>query len=235
MTLNYLSSVMELTFYGHGTYAVKVAGKTILFDPFFTGNPLAKDIDPASIEADFIFVTHGHGDHVSDLVSIAQRTGAQVVAAAEVAGWLGKQGVENALPMNHGGWIKFPFGKARGVNAVHSSSFPDGGYAGNPLGFVFKTPEGSFYAAGDTGLTLDMQLIPLWAELAFAVLPIGGHFTMDAEDAVHAATFAKTDKVVGVHYDTFGYIKIDKEAAQRLFVDAGKTLLLPAVGETISL
>ena len=137
--------------------------------------------------------------------------------------------------MNHGGYINFPFGKARGVNAVHSSSFHDGTYAGNPLGFVFSTPEGDFYYSGDTGLTMDMQLIPLWANLSFAIMPVGGHFTMDVTDALHASDFVKTSKVIGVHYDTFGYIKIDKEAAVKTFADAGKTLLLPAVGETIEL
>lgn len=226
---------MKLTFYGHATFSVDVQGKKILFDPFFTGNPLATNIDPESIEADFIFLSHGHADHVGDAVSIAKRTGATCIVPAEMAHWLKKEGVENAIPMNHGGYINFPFGKARGVSAIHSSSTPDGGYAGNPMGFVFSTPEGDFYYSGDTSLTMDMQLIPLWAKLSFAILPIGGHFTMDVADALHASDFAKTNKVVGVHYDTFGFIKIDKETAVKTFADAGKTLLLPAVGETIEL
>jgi len=226
---------MKLTFYGHATFSIDVQGKKILFDPFFTGNPAANGVSADTIEADFIFVSHGHGDHTSDLVSIAKRTGATCIASAEIASWLHQQGVENTLPMNHGGYINFPFGKARGVNAVHSSSFHDGTYAGNPLGFVFSTPEGDFYYSGDTGLTMDMQLIPLWANLSFAIMPVGGHFTMDVTDALHASDFVKTSKVIGVHYDTFGYIKIDKEAAVKTFADAGKTLLLPAVGETIEL
>ncbi len=226
---------MKFTYYGHATFLVDVQGKKILFDPFFNGNPLANAALADTIEADFIFVTHGHGDHVSDLASIAKRTGATVVCAAEIAGWLGNQGVTNTLPMNHGGFIQFPFGKAKGVNAVHSSSLPDGSNGGNPMGFVFNTEEGDFYIAGDTALTMDMQLIPLWAKLSFAVLPIGGHFTMDVADAVHAAKFAQVDKIVGVHYDTFGYIKIDKEAALSAFAAAEKTLLLPDVGITIEL
>ena len=226
---------MKLTFYGHATFSLDVQGKKILFDPFFTGNPAANGVTADSIEADFIFVSHGHADHTSDLVNIAKRTGATCVAAAEIASWLHKQGIENALPMNYGGYINFPFGKARGVNAIHSSSFHDGTYAGNPLGFVFSTPEGDFYYSGDTGLTMDMQLIPLWANLSFAILPIGGHFTMDVADALYASDFVKTNKVVGVHYDTFGYIKIDKEAAIKTFADKGKTLLLPTVGETVEL
>ena len=226
---------MKLTFYGHATFSVDVQGKKILFDPFFSGNPAANGVSADTIEADFIFVSHGHGDHTADLVSIAKRTGATCIASAEIASWLHQQGVENALPMNHGSYINFPFGKARGVNAVHSSSFHDGTYAGNPLGFVFSTPEGDFYYSGDTGLTMDMQLIPLWANLSFAIMPIGGHFTMDTADALHASNFVKTTKVVGVHYDTFGSIKINKDEAVKTFSDAGKILLLPAVGETIDL
>jgi L-ascorbate metabolism protein UlaG (beta-lactamase superfamily) len=137
--------------------------------------------------------------------------------------------------MNHGGPITFDFGQVRGVNAIHSSSFPDGSYAGNPLGFVFNTTEGDFYYAGDTALTMDMQLIPRWAKLQFAVMPIGSNFTMDANDALMASDFVKCDKIVGVHYDTFPPIKIDTAQAQRIFTDAGKQLLLPAIGETINL
>ena len=224
---------MKLTYYGHATFSVDVQGKKILFDPFISGNPSSTGINADDIEADYIFISHGHGDHIADAVSIAKRTGATCVSAPEITDWLNKQGIENCLMMNHGGYINFPFGKARGVNAIHSSSFPDGGYAGNPMGFVFSTPEGDFYYAGDTALTLDMQLIPLWANLSFAVLPIGGHFTMDAADAIHASDFIKCSKIVGIHYDTFGYIKIDKDAALQSFSEAGKTLLLPAVGETI--
>src|SRR6202000_2802669 len=125
------------------------------------------------------------------VVAIARRTGAVVVAAAEIAGWLKGMGIEKAHPVHHGGPSTFDFGKARPVNAIHSSSFSDGSYAGNPMGFVFTTPQGNFYIAGDTALTMDMQLIPLWAKLNFAVFPVGGNYTMDAEDAVHAADFVK--------------------------------------------
>ena len=135
--------------------------------------------------------------------------------------------------MNHGGPITFDFGTVRGVNAIHSSSLPDGSYAGNPMGFVFKTPGGNFYYSGDTALTMDMQLIPLWAKLDFAVLPIGGNFTMDAADAVLAAGFIQCNKIIGVHYNTFGIIEIDTDKAVADFAAAGKRLLLPAIGETL--
>lgn len=224
---------MKLTFYGHASFSVEVSGKTILFDPFISPNPAAKHIDINSIKADYIFLSHGHGDHVADAVAIAKSTGAKCVGAAEVEGWLQKNGVENTHGMNHGGYISFDFGKVKGVNAIHSSSFPDGSYGGNPLGFVFNTKEGDFYFAGDTALTMDMQLIPLWAKLKFAVLPVGGNFTMDVEDALKAAEFIQCDTIVGVHYNTFPPIAIDEDAAVKLFEKAGKKLLLPGIGETL--
>lgn len=224
---------MKLTFYGHATFSISVNGKTILFDPFFSGNPGVKDFDPGKIKADFIFVTHGHGDHTADLVAIAKKSGAVCVAPAEIAGWLGKQGVEKVHPINHGGPIPFDFGKARAVNAIHSSSLSDGSYAGNPVGYVFTTSAGDFYVAGDTALTMDMQLIPLWAKLRFSVMPIGGNYTMDVADAIRAADFVKCDTVVGIHYNTWPIIAIDTEKADAEFKAAGKKLLLPGAGETI--
>jgi L-ascorbate metabolism protein UlaG (beta-lactamase superfamily) len=226
---------MKLTFYGHATFSIEAGGKTFLFDPFFTGNPSAKGIDIDAIKADYLFITHGHGDHTADLVSMAGKTGALCVGAAEVVRWLGKNGVEKAHPLNHGAPIPFDFGKVRAVNAIHSSSFADGSYAGNPMGYVFTTASGNFYVAGDTALTMDMQLIPLWAKLDFAVLPIGGNYTMDPADAIHASDFVKCNTIVGVHYNTWPIIAIDTKKAQADFTAAGKKLLLPVPGETIEL
>ena len=226
---------MKLTYFGQSAFSVEIKGKRVLFDPFIRDNPLSKNVDVNTVEADYIFISHGHGDHVADVAEIAKRTGAKCVGSAEVAGWLHNQGIPNAHPMNHGAPIHFEFGSARGVNAIHSSSFPDGSYAGNPLGFVFTTEDGNFYFAGDTALTLDMQLIPQFAKLNFAVLPIGGNFTMDATDAIIASDFIQCNTIVGVHYNTFDLIKIDTENAVAEFKNAGKKLLLPAVGETITL
>lgn len=223
---------MKFTFYGQACFAIETGGKKFLFDPFITGNELAKHIDAESIEADYILVSHGHNDHVADLIPIAKRTGAKVVAAIEVTDWLQTKGVNNVHPMNFGSY-NFEFGRVSFVPAWHSSSLPDGSYGGNPGGFVLQLPEGNFYFSGDTCLMLDMQLIPHYAKLDFAVLPIGGNFTMDAVDAVKAAEFIQCKKIIGVHYDTFGYIKIDKEAARKVFEEAGCELLLPAIGETI--
>lgn len=212
---------------------VDVQETKILFDPFITHNELAKHIDVNSIEADYIFLSHGHEDHIADCVSIAKRTNAKVVANWEVATWAGKQGIANVHPMNTGGKWKFDFGVVKCVVAQHSSSFPDGSYAGNPMGFIFNTADGNFYYSGDTALTLDMQLIPSWINLNFAVLPIGDNFTMDVSDAIDASSFIQCNTIVGVHYNTFGFIKIDKSEAIMQFATAGKKLLMPAIGETI--
>jgi L-ascorbate metabolism protein UlaG (beta-lactamase superfamily) len=226
---------MKLTYYGHSTFLVDVQGKKILFDPFISYNELAKNIDINSIEVDYIFLSHGHADHIADCIAIAKHTNAKVVSVFEIHEWLNKQGIANTHPMNTGGKWNFDFGTVKCVVAQHSSCLPDGSYGGNPLGFIFTTGAGNFYYSGDTALTLDMQLIPAWAKLDFAVFPIGDNFTMDVTDAIQAAAFVKANKVVGVHYDTFGFIKIDKEKAKKDFATAGKELLLPAIGETIEL
>ena len=226
---------MKLTYYGHSCFGVIIKGKNIVFDPFILHNELAKDIQPDSIEADYIFLSHGHADHIADCISIAKRTGCKVVANWEIHEWLNKQGISNTHPMNTGGKWNFEFGTVKCVVAQHSSGLPDGSYGGNPLGFVFTSEEGNFYYSGDTALTLDMQLIPGWAKLNFAVLPIVDNFTMDIADAVKSADFIQCNTIVGVHYDTFGFIKIDRKEAVASFQASQKTLLLPAIGETIDI
>lgn len=224
---------MKLTYYGHACFLVETTDKKLLFDPFITPNELASDIDVEQVEADYILVTHGHQDHVADAVSIAKRTGAQVISNFEIINWFAKQGVENGYPMNHGGNASFDFGKVKYVNAVHSSVLPDGTYGGNPGGFIVYADDKQFYFAGDTALTLDMQLIPRFAQLDLAILPIGDNFTMGPEDAVIAADFIQCDRVMGVHYDTFPPIKIDHELAKKAFANAGKELLLVEVGDVM--
>lgn len=225
---------MQLTYYGHACFAITVGGKNLLFDPFITPNPLAKDIDIQSIKADYILVSHGHGDHVADVVAIAEHTGATVIGAFEVVSWLAGKGVKKVHGMNFGSF-QFDFGRLSFVPAWHSSSMPDGSYGGNPGGFVVTTTEGNFYYSGDTSLMMDMQLIPHYAQLDFAVLPIGGNFTMDVKDAVKAAAFIQCNKIVGVHYDTFPPIVIDANKAKQMFKMADKELILPAIGEQVTL
>lgn len=224
---------MKLTYYGHACFSVVAGGKSLLFDPFITPNPLASKIDVDAIGADFILVSHGHGDHVADVVAIAQRTGATVIAPYEVANWVEKNGAANVQGMNHGGAAQMEFGRVKLTAAIHSSSLPDGSYGGNPCGFVVEGSDGSFYYSGDTALTLDMKLIGERTRLNFAVLPIGDFFTMGIDDAVRAAEFVGVKKIVGVHYDTFPPIKLDHTAAVESARAAGIELLLPAIGETI--
>ena len=226
---------MKLSYYGHATFLLEIKGSNILFDPFITPNELARDIDANAIPADYILISHGHEDHVADAVSIAKRTGATVVSNYEIITWFGGQGVENGHPMNHGGSWSFDFGSVKYVNAVHSSVLPDGTYGGNPGGFIISTDEGNIYYAGDTALTYDMKLIGDTANLKHAILPIGDNFTMGIDDAVIASDFIKCKEIIGMHYDTFGYIEINKEEAKDKFSTAGKNLTLLNIGETIDL
>lgn len=226
---------MKFTYYGHACFAVQAGGKTLLFDPFISPNPLAQKIDLKTVAADFILVSHGHGDHVADVVEIAKRTGAIVIAPYEVGTWFEGKGLTNVQSMNHGGAAKMDFGRVKLTSAIHSSSMPDGSYGGNPCGFIVESNEGNFYYSGDTALTLDMRLVGEATKLAFAVFPIGDFFTMGIDDALRAAEFVGVSKFVGVHYDTFPPIKLDREVAAKAAHAAGKELLLPAIGETIDI
>ena len=226
---------MQLTYYGHSCFSVKAGGKSLLFDPFITANPLASAIDVDEIKADYIFVSHGHYDHTIDIVRIARRTGAKVLGNWELNDWFNKSGLQNTHPINPGGQLAFDFGKVKCVTAIHSSSLQDGSYAGTACGFVIQSMDGVFYYSGDTALTLDMQLIVEWALPGFAVLPIGDDLTMGVDDAIRAAKWLGVKHVVGVHYDTFPFIKIDHENAIASFNRADLTLHLPAIGSTIDL
>lgn len=226
---------MKLTYYGHSCFLVETNGKRILFDPFISPNELAKHIDINTIECDYIAISHGHFDHIADALAIAKRTNAAVICAYEIYEWFQKQGITNLRPMNTGGKWQTGFGTIKAVAAVHSSCLPDGTYGANPFGFVVNSKDGDFYYSGDTALTMDMQLIPRWAKLKFAVLPIGDIFTMDIEDAITTADFVQCNKVIGVHYDTFEPIKINHEEAKDKFAKAGKELILLKIGQTIEL
>jgi len=226
---------MKVTYYGHSCFLVETNGKKLLFDPFISFNELAKDIDVNSIEADYILQSHGHTDHIADTVAIAKRTGAKVVCSWEIHEWLKKQGVENTHPMNIGGKWQFEFGTVKCVVAQHSSSMPDGSYGGNPMGFLVMSSEHNFYYSGDTALTMDMKLIPDWCKLDTAFLPIGDNFTMDAADALTASNFIECNKIVAMHFDTFGFIKVNHEHVKNLFEDASKKILMPTVGESFDI
>lgn len=225
---------MKITFYGHASLGIEVNGMNILVDPFISANPKAEHIDIYALKVDYILITHAHADHVLDVETIATKTNAVIVSNAEIAGYYANKGFQ-AHPMNHGGSWDFDFGKLKYVNAVHSSSFPDGSYGGNPGGFVIEGEHKNIYIAGDTALTMDMKLIPMRTKLDLAILPIGDNFTMDVDDAIIASDFLECDKILGYHYDTFGYIEIDHDEAIRKFFAKGKDLMLLEIGSAIEL
>lgn len=226
---------MKITYYGHSCFSITAGGKKILFDPFISGNDLAREISITDIQADYILVSHGHFDHMLDVTAIAKRTGAVVLCGWELYNYFTKEGLKKVQPINPGGKFTFEFGTVKAVVAQHSSSLPNGDYAGVASGFVLKTNEGNFYYSGDTALTLDMTLIPKWAELDFAVFPVGDGLTMGTEDAIEAAGLVNVKHILGVHYDTFGFIKINKVDSISQFEKAGLILHLPEIGETITI
>lgn len=226
---------MKITFYGHATFGVEINGKHLLFDPFISPNEKAKNVNINEIPADYILISHGHADHVADVETIAKRTSALIVSNFEIVTWFGAKGLENGHPMNHGGKWKFDFGTVKYVNAIHSSTLPDGAGGGNPGGFVVESNEGNFYYSGDTALTYDMKLIGEHHKLDFAMLCMGDNFTMGVDDAVIASDFVKCDHIIGMHYDTFGYIVINHDVAKNAFAQKGKKLTLMNIGESILL
>jgi len=227
---------MKAIYYGHASIGFDFAGQEVLVDPFISYNPAAAHIDISSLQPEYIFLTHGHEDHVADMALIQKQSQATVAAIVETAAWVRRQGVpaEKVIEFNFGGTIETSFGKVKMVYALHTSSNPDGTYAGVPVGFVFESGGKKIYVAGDTGLTVEMQLLAD-LQLDWAFLPIGGHYTMDVADAVKAADFINCKQIVGVHYDTFPPIRIDQADAMAQFERAGKKLFLPAIGESIVL
>ncbi|WP_426492795.1 metal-dependent hydrolase [Hymenobacter sp. 102] len=225
---------MTLTYYGHACFLLEAGGSKVLFDPFIRPNPMAKDVDVDAIAADYILLTHGHGDHVADAEEIGKRTGAQVVAIAEIAGWFEQKGLKT-VGMNLGGTLQLPFGSVTMVAAAHSSSLPDGSYGGVAAGYIVKAEGKTFYFAGDTALTYDMKLIGERYKLDLAILPIGDHYTMGIDDALVAADWTGASKVIGMHFDTFPPIAINHDEARAKATAAGKELVLLSVGETTSI
>ncbi len=224
---------MKITFYGQNALGIETEGTHLVVDPFITGNDLAKDkIDINKIKADYILLTHAHQDHILDAEAIAKNTGATIISNFEIANHYEEKGFE-VHPMNHGGKWEFDFGTLRYVNAIHTSSFPDGSYGGQPGGFVIEAKKKNIYIAGDTALTMDMKLIPMRTKLDLAVLPIGDNFTMGVDDAIIASDYIECNRILGCHYDTFGFIEIDHKLAKDKFEMKNKELLLPEIGQSI--
>lgn len=225
---------MKIRFYGQNSLQIEVAGKQLIVDPFISENPLAKDkVKVEDLKADYIILTHAHGDHIADAETIAKNTGAKIISNFEIVNHYAAKDIEGH-PMNHGGSFEFDFGKLKMVNAIHSSSFPDGSYGGNPAGFILESEGKTIYIAGDTSLTMDMKLIPMRYKLDLAILPIGDNFTMDIEDAIIASDFMECDKILGCHYDTFGFIEINHQEAVDKFKEKNKELILLPIGDSLT-
>jgi L-ascorbate metabolism protein UlaG (beta-lactamase superfamily) len=228
---------LTLTWHGHATWSIDADGTKIVVDPFLKPNNPSAMKTAHDLAADFILVTHGHGDHTADLVALARRTGAQVICNFEISLWLETHGITNVHPMNLGGTFNFPFGRVKMTIAHHSSVLPDGTYAGNPSGYLINFNSGyDVYFAGDTALTLDMKLIGDVGGVDVAVLPIGDNFTMGPDDALLAAQFVKAKSVLLSHYNTFPVIKVDAHAfAKRLQREAGIDCTVLEVDEQLEL
>jgi L-ascorbate metabolism protein UlaG (beta-lactamase superfamily) len=210
---------MQITFLGHAAFALEHDGKTVLVDPFLTGNPKAS-ATADEVAADAIFLTHGHGDHLGDTVAIAQRTGATVVAIVELAGELTESGLENVMDPNIGGTVDLGWVSVRLTPAWHTSTTPKGTVS-TPAGLVIEMGDKRIYFAGDTGLFSDMALPAQRGHIDLAVVPIGGHYTMDRFDAVVAADLIKADQIIPDHYNTFPAIEADAQAFKSDVQNAG--------------
>jgi L-ascorbate metabolism protein UlaG (beta-lactamase superfamily) len=227
-------SVVELTYHGHACFSVTVGDTHLLIDPFLTGNDLA-DVTADQVEADYILVSHGHGDHMGDTVAIAKRTGAMTISNFEIHNWLLAQGVENAHPMHIGGGYDFPFGRVKLTIAHHGSVMPDGTYGGNPAGFLLTLQEKKIYHACDTGLFYDMKFIGEEG-LAVAILPIGDNFTMGPDDALKAVNWLEPKVVIPIHYNTFDVIKQDPDSfAARVEAETEAKCVVLEAGDTYHL
>ena len=225
---------MKVTYLGHASLHIEFESTNIIVDPFISGNPMAAHIDINALKADYILVTHAHQDHILDVEAIAKNTGATIVSNYEIAMHYGGKDFK-VFAMNHGGTYKTETFSAKYVNAIHTSSFPDGSYGGQPGGFVLTANGKSIYIAGDTALTYDMKLIPLQTKLNLAIVPIGDTFTMGVDDAIIASDFVECDRVLGYHYDSFPPIKINQAEAKQKFTDRHKELILLGIGDSLDI
>jgi len=225
---------VKATWLSHACFLIESPKARILIDPFLTGNPLAP-VKAEAVAADYILVSHGHGDHVGDTVAIAKRTGATVVSNFEIHNWLAAQGVKHLHPQHIGGGFDYPWGRLKLTHALHGSALPDGSYGGNPCGFLLTLEGRTIYHACDTGLFGDMALIGEEG-IDLAILPIGDNFTMGPDDALRAVKLIRPKRAVPIHYDTFEVIRQDPGAwAKRVEQETATRVTVMKPGETIAL
>ena len=226
--------VLKVSWLSHASFLIEADQTKILIDPFVTDNPLAP-VKADEVDADFILVSHGHGDHVGDTIEIAKRTGATVVSNFEIQNWFVGKGVENTHPMHIGGGFDFDWGRVKLTIAHHGSALPDGSYGGNPCGFLLTIQDKNIYHACDTGLFYDMKLIGE-AGVDLAILPIGDNFTMGPDDALRAVKLIEPKQVVPIHYDTFDVIKQDPQAwAVRVQQETSAKATVMKPGDTLEI
>ncbi|MBK6507822.1 MAG: metal-dependent hydrolase [Ignavibacteria bacterium] len=223
----------KIIFHGHSFTELHLKGNKILIDPFISGNPLC-DISLDNADCDFIILTHGHGDHFGDTIDIAKNNNATVIATAELAYYLKGKDI-TAHDMNLGGSHGFPFGKVKLTLAHHSSSLPDGTYAGEPAGVLIDSDGKMIYHAGDTALFYDMKLIGEMHRIDYALLPIGDNYTMGIDDAVKAAEFLNAETIIPIHYNTFEVIRADVDEFRRKIESIGKKCIALLPGNSIEI
>ena len=225
---------IKFTYFGHASLGLELDGMKVLVDPAFNDMPHGGNL-AETLEADYICVTHGHGDHIGDAVAIAQRTGATVISNFEICNWLAKQGVKTS-GQQLGGGRSYPFGYLKLTLALHGSALPDGSYGGNPAGLLLTANNGKkIYMAGDTGLFGDMSLIGEEG-LDLAVLPIGDNYTMGPADALRAVKLLQAKLVVPIHYNTWGLIAQDPHAwKERVEAETSTRCQILQPGESLEL
>jgi L-ascorbate metabolism protein UlaG (beta-lactamase superfamily) len=225
---------LKITWYGHACFFIETGKSKLLIDPFITGNPLSP-VQADEVVADYIFVSHGHGDHLGDTLSIAKRTGATVISNFEIQNWIVNQGFENVHPQHIGGGFDYPWGRVKLTIAQHGSALPDGTYGGNPCGFLFYIQGKKIYHACDTGLFYDMKLIGEEG-IDLAILPIGDNFTMGPDDALRAIKLIEPKHVIPIHYNTFDVIKQDPHAwAEKVKEETSAKVTVMKPGDVIEL
>jgi L-ascorbate metabolism protein UlaG (beta-lactamase superfamily) len=223
--------MVKLKYHGHSVFEISSGKHNVVIDPFFNGNTHAK-IKPSEVKADFIILTHAHGDHLGDTFEIAKKNDSTVIAVNELANYVSEKGCK-AHNMHIGGGFDFPFGRVKFTIAHHGSSSPDGRYMGEPAGVVVTIDGKNIYHAGDTGLFLDMKLIGEITALDAALLPIGDNFTMGIDDAVKAVEFLNPKVAIPMHYNTFGVIKADPLEFKRKVESIGRKCIIIPFGDTL--